>query len=139
MNEQNTSADEKNLAETAPSGPEVAPETFNTQATATSQPPQDSREETINKAQAETNPNENGKDDSTTPQWIVELTRFNDVVNDVLGNKEKLRLQTLNSKTRPEFPRDWIQDCNRLFSLAVNLRRRKMAPPKSKTSQDLAA
>lgn len=139
MSEQNSQADEKKVADDATPTSDVAPEASGSQSPSSLQPPEDSREEHLKKAQAEANHHLDSKSDSTTSTWMSELTRFNDVVNDVLVSKEKLRLNTLNSKIRPEFPRDWVQDCNRLFSLAVNLRRRRVMHLAPKTTPDLAA
>lgn len=138
MSEQNNQADEKKVADDATPTSDVAIEASGIQSSPPLQPPEDSREEHLKKAQAETNHHFDSNGDPTTSIWMAELTRFNDVVNDVLVSKEKLRLNTLNSKIRPEFPRDWVQDCNRLFSLAVNLKRRRNMQFAPKTPPDLA-
>jgi hypothetical protein len=99
--------------------------------------PENSREADLMKAEAVEAPiSPPDKGDAGSPSvWNRELKRFNDIVNENLATKEKLKIIASDSKVRPEYLRDWTNDCNRFFALAVNLKKRQKTPVHQKEPQ----
>jgi hypothetical protein len=129
MDEQKPQIDNLTSNDPATTAADLAPETGASAEAAQTQGSEDSREADLKKAQAavvEPQPSTKNAPDQTA--WIPELKRFNAFVNEVLASKETLKLRACDIKIPPEFLGDWTLDSNRLFILAVNLKKRLKNP-----------
>lgn len=136
MDEQKPQIDTPTSNDPAPTAVDLAPEAGASADAAQTQGGEDSRDADLKKAQAAiAEPQPPTQDAPDQNIWILELKRFNAVVNEVLATKESLKLKACDIKIPPEFLGDWTSDSNRLFILAVNLKKRVKSPSSGAKSE----